>query len=402
MDKTRLQKIEEGFEEAFGSSVGSDGPVSIISAPGRVEILGNHTDHQLGMTISCAIGLDTLGAARRNSLNQIRLYSEGYNPSMVHLSDLGRDRASKGTSRALIRGVADGFSKRGYKIGGFDAWLASDVPKGSGLSSSASFEAWVASAFSQLYCDGGINPVDIAKICSYAENVHFGKPSGMQDQMASALGGILFLDFSDPEDPSYQRIENTLQGYSLCIIESGAEHSGLTDHYSAITRDLGQIAAFFGKDVMGHVGQAEFMESMPALREKFGDRATLRAMHIYSENRRALKAKAALESGDMDLFFQMVKDSGKSSFAYLQNVIVPGETRHQDLAVAVSLAEELLEGRGACRIQGGGFAGAAEAFVPDDILPEFTDGVDKVFGQGSCRALSIRLSGAGLAEGQSS
>lgn len=395
MDEERIKRIEEGFAGAFGTGAGGAEPVYMVSAPGRVEILGNHTDHQRGLVISGAINLDTLGAVSRNNLNQARLYSEGYNPCMVHLSDLLPDKSAFGSTRSLVRGVAEGFALRGFKVGGFDAYVASDVPKGLGLSSSASFEAWIAAAINLLYCDGGVDPVEIAKICRYAENAHFGKPSGLQDQMACSIGGVLFIDFEDKEAPRYEKLGNILPGYAVCVVESGADHAGLTEHYSAITRDLHQISSLFGAEDLRHVDETDFIGRMPELRKKVGDRALLRAIHIYNENRRVLAGKEALERGDTETFLRQVRESGKSSFMYLQNVIVSGETRHQDLAVALAIADELLGDAGAFRLQGGGFAGTVEAFVPEDLLPRFISGMDNMLGRPACMTLSFRSKGAG-------
>jgi galactokinase len=397
MNETRIKNIANGFAKAFGHPGERDEAIYLISSPGRVEILGNHTDHQHGFVISGAVNLDTLGAVTRNNLNQIRLYSEGYNPCMVHLSDLNPDKATYGTTRSLVRGVADGFAGQGYAIGGFDAYVTSDVLKGSGLSSSASFETWVGAAINLLFCGGAVPPVEIAKIGHYAERVHFGKPSGLQDQMACALGGILFMDFEDVENPKFEQIDELMAGYAVCIVNSGADHAGMTEHYTAITRELHQISAFFGQENLRHVEKNDLMRQLSTLRQKIGDRAVLRALHIYAENQRVLHGKAALERNDVDAFLHHVRASGKSSFMYLQNVIASGEVRHQDLAVALALAEELLAGRGAFRVQGGGFAGTIEAFVPTEMLPAFQTGMEAVFGSESCRTLSFRSAGAGLA-----
>ena len=396
MNEERLKRIAQGFSDDFGSIRGTREPIYVISAHGRVEILGKHTDHQHGCVVSGAVNLDTLGAATRNGQRQIRLYSEGYNPCMVHLSDLSPDKAAAGTTRSLVRGVAEGFARRGYEVGGFDAYLSSNVGKGSGLSSSASFETLVATAINLLFCDGAVSPVELARICHYAENAHFGKPCGMQDQLTCALGGILFIDFEDAEKPVCQPIEELLAGYTICIVECGADHAGLTPHYTAITRELSQIAGYFGKDHLRQVEKEELIRYIPVLREKVGDRAVLRALHVYAENQRVRQGTAALSQGDANAFFHHVRASGQSSFMYMQNVIAPGEVRHQHMAVALAMVDELLEGHGAFRIQGGGFAGTIEAFVPTDRLTAFQMGMESVLGAGSTMAITFRQSGAGL------
>jgi galactokinase len=365
----------------------------VVSAPGRIEIGGNHTDHQHGCVISASINLDTLGVAAANGTQYIRLSSEGYPENVI---DIGRlDVAGKdvNTTAALVRGVADGFVRRGLCVGGFDACVTSEVIKGAGLSSSASFEVWLGYTVSELFNGGGVSLTEIAQTGQYAENAHFGKPCGLQDQLACATGGVFFMDFKNPQAPLIEKIDADLPGYSICVIDSGADHSNLTEHYAAIPCDLGKIAAHFGKTALRDVEKAAFVEDVPELREKFGDRAVLRAFHIFEENTRVLGERKALCENDREAFFSLVKASGRSSFMYLQNVVVPGSADEQALAVALAACEELLHGEGAFRIQGGGFAGTVEAFVPAGMATDFSTGIEKIFGKGSCHILSVRADG---------
>jgi galactokinase len=388
----RIEYVLTQFEKEFPGD--GDGGRLLISSPGRIEILGNHTDHQHGYVLTSAINLDKLGVARKNGRNGINLHTEGYPHSAVSLDNIKVIESEYNSPGALIRGIVDGFRKRGHDVGGFDAFLVSDVLNGSGLSSSASFEVWVATAINMLFCGGGVDAVEIAKICQYAENVFFGKPSGLQDQMACALGGVLFIDFEDTAEPAVEKFDADFSGYSICIIDSGGDHACLTEHYASIPEELAGISGHFGKKWLRDIPKDEFMRAIRTLRRDHGDRAVLRAFHIYEENERVLHAKAKLQGGDIKSFWKYVKASGESSFMYLQNVSVAGEVRNQSLAVVLALAGDLLEGDGAYRIQGGGFAGTVEAFVPDRKLEAFKSGVEAVLGAGSCHILSIRADGA--------
>jgi galactokinase len=388
----RMKYVTDRFHESFFEQ--PEGELIYISSPGRMEILGNHTDHQHGYVLTSAVSLDQLGAARKNERDEIRLYTEGYSRNVVNIRDIRVDASIFGSSDALIQGVVHGFQERGYVVGGFDAFLISDVPKGSGLSSSASFEVWIATALNVLFCDNTVDEIEIAKICQRAENIFFGKPCGLQDQMACACGGILFIDFGDIENPAVEKFNVDLSGYTLCVIDSGANHANLTDQYSAITDELRRIAAYFDKRWLREVNKNEFLKTIPQLRKDYGDRAVLRAFHVFEENDRALKARSALFENDRDTFFNLLKTSGESSFMFLQNVSISGAIMDQPLAVVLALCNELLSGEGAFRIQGGGFAGTVEAFVPNEKLERFIKTVESIIGESRVQILSIRTDGA--------
>ena len=380
-----FEAIKQRFLETYSRE-----PSYIFSAPGRTEIGGNHTDHQLGRVLAGAVDVDTLAAVAPNGEPVIRVLSEGYPLCEIDLDDLGIRPAEAGTTAALIRGVAGRIRELGHPVPGFDAYVSSRVLPGSGLSSSAAFEVLIGTVINHL--DGcGLDAIEIAQIGQYAENVYFGKPCGLLDQAASSLGGVITIDFAD-------EIDLAGCGYALCIVDSGADHADLTDEYAAIPGELSRICAHFGKKHLREVPEEDFYASLPALREAAGDRAVLRAMHIYEENRRVTEQVAALKQGHFDRFLELVKASGRSSWMYLQNVIPAGYKAHQDLAVSLALAEKLLAGRGACRVHGGGFAGTIQAFVPLDALDAFRTGMDAVLGEGSCHVLSIRSAGGMLLE----
>jgi galactokinase len=387
----RLEELNGMWLQAFPQK--PSGGAKVLSAPGRMEILGNHTDHQHGYVLTAAVDLDTLGLAAQSGDALIRLHSKGFADSTVDLSCLDVVSDEYGSTQALIRGVAAGFARNGHAIGGFDACTLTDVLPGSGLSSSASFEVWVATALNCLYNGGRIEPIEIAKICQYAENVHFGKPSGLQDQMACAVGGLLFIDFEDTENPRAETLKIDLSGYTVCIIDSGADHADLTHEYAAIPDELGKLCAFFGKRWLREVSEEDFLSAIPALRKEYGDRAILRAFHIFAENERGLQARQALLQNDLALFFKLVRASGESSFMFLRNVSVAGQVQEQALAVVLALAADMLKERGAFRIQGGGFAGTVEAFVPNDMADFFVKRMEAAIGAGSCHLLNIRNAG---------
>lgn len=367
----------------------------LISAPGRTEISGNHTDHQRGCVLAAAVNLETVADVRLNGSNNIRVRSEGFPEVVVELDDLNIREEEKNTSAALVRGVAAAFEQLGARIKGFDAETHSTVLPGSGLSSSAAFEVLMGTICNELFFDRKLSPVEIAQIGQYAENVYFGKPSGLMDQAASSVGGMVYIDFADPDHPQVERIEFDFEkaGHALCIIDSGADHAGLTDEYAAIPRELKEICNFFGKDVLREVREKEFMEALPNLRGKVSDRAILRAIHFYQENKRVMEQKKALLENDFDGFLGLVTKSGYSFWMYLQNISPAGATQHQEVAVALAMCDTLLNGRGAYRVHGGGFAGTVQAFVPVDMLEEFKSGIERVLGEGSCHVLHIRNEG---------
>ncbi len=382
--------LDQGFAAAFGAQ-----PERYFSAPGRTEIGGNHTDHQQGRVLAAAVNLDTIAAVKCNGTNTVRILSKGYPMSEVELSVLTPQAEEINSTPALIRGVAARFAELGCKVQGFDAYVESTVLPGSGLSSSAAFEVLVGTVINHLFFDGRVSQPEVAMIGQYAENVFFGKPCGLMDQTASAVGGLVTIDFADKEHPAIRSVNFDFSacGHALCIIDSRASHADLTDEYAAVPAEMKQVAKFLGKEVMTQVPEAEFYAAMPALREKFGDRSVLRCVHEYQENRRVTGQVEALERGDFDTFLRLIKESGFSSWMYLQNVIPAGYKEHQDMAVALALCEHYLKGKGAYRVHGGGFAGTVQAFVPENTVADFAAGIDAVLGEGACHILSIRPQG---------
>ncbi len=366
-----------------------------FSAPGRTEISGNHTDHQHGCVLAGAVDLETTAEVSLNGTRLIRVCSQGYAPVEISLDSLQPVDAEKNSTAALVRGVAAAFRARGAELGGFDAHVRSTVLPGSGLSSSAAFEVLMGTIMNELFFDRRLSPVEIAQIGQYAENVYFGKPSGLMDQTASSVGGMVFIDFADPTAPVVEKLsfDFAKAGHALCIIDSGADHADLTDEYAAVTRELKAVCAHFGKDVLREIDEEDFYAALPALRGKVPDRALLRAMHFYAENKRVLQQVDALKSDDFDRFLQLVKESGRSSWMYLQNISPAGAVQHQEVAVTLALCDTLLGARGAYRIHGGGFAGTVQAFVPIDMLDGFKAGMDAMLGEGRCHVLSIRQEG---------
>ena len=388
-------KLISGFENTFGAA-----PERYFSAPGRTELSGNHTDHQRGRVLAGAVNLDTLAAVRITDNGLIRVQSEGYPMCEVSLAELKPNEVEFNTTPALIRGVAARFQELGCQVKGFDAYVVSTVLPGSGLSSSAAFEVLVGTIINGLFFDGKVSQPEIAMIGQYAENVFFGKPCGLMDQMASAVGGMVAIDFADPQNPVIQPVNFDFAscGHALCIIDTRASHADLTDEYAAIPGELKGICAYFGKEVLREVEETAFYKELPALREKCGDRAVLRAIHFFEENQRVPKQVAALQKGDFAAYLQLMKESGHSSWMYLQNVIPAGYKANQDVALTLALCEKLLAGRGGYRVHGGGFAGTVQAFVPMDMLEAFRTGIDNVLGDGACHVLSIRPQGGVEAE----
>ena len=367
----------------------------LFSAPGRTEISGNHTDHQHGCVLAAAVNLETVADVTLNGADVIRVCSEGYAPVEIDIRDLSIREAEKNTTAALIRGVAAAFAARGAVLHGFDAAVRSTVLPGSGLSSSAAFEVLIGTILNELFFEKKLSAVEIAQIGQYAENVYFGKPSGLMDQTASSVGGMVFIDFADPANPVVERLDFDFSaaGHALCIIDSGADHANLTHEYAAIPQELRAVCAQFGKEVLRDIPEAEFFAALPRLRGTVPDRAILRAIHVYQENKRVLRQAEALRAGDFDVFLRLTVASGRSSWMYLQNITPAGETEHQAVAVALALCDTLLGGRGAFRVHGGGFAGTVQAFVPMDLLEQFKSGIEAVLGEGSCHVLSIRPEG---------
>lgn len=363
-----------------------------FSAPGRTEISGNHTDHQHGCVLAAAIDRETTAEVRRNGSNVIRVVSEGYAPVEIALENLMVRENEKNTTAALVRGVAAAFAGRGIPLGGFEAEVRSTVLPGSGLSSSAAFEVLMGRILNGLFADGALSAVEIAQIGQYAENVYYGKPSGLMDQMASSVGGLVFIDFADPQSPLVEKavFDFTHSGYTLCTVDSGADHADLTEEYAAIPREMGAVAAFFGKDVLREVDEAELFARLAEVRGAVGDRAVLRAIHFFEENARVRWQLQALQEGRFHDFLRGVNESGTASWTLLQNVIPAGAARRQDMGLTLALCRRLLGGEGAVRVHGGGFAGTALAFVPLERFPAFQRGIEAVLGKGRCQPLAIQ------------
>lgn len=369
--------------------------VYTFSAPGRTEISGNHTDHQHGCVLAAAVNMKTTAEVELTAEPVICVCSEGYDPVVIDLRCLEPNPNEKNTTAALVRGVAAAFQHRGAKLGGFRAKVRSDVMPGSGLSSSAAFEVLIGTIINTLFFDKKLSPVEIAQISQYAENVYFGKPCGLMDQTASAVGGLVFIDFKDPGNPVVEKIDFDFArtGYQLCIIDCGADHAGLTDEYAAIPGELKQLCGLFGREVLRDIPVESFYEKLPRIRYQVSDRAVLRAIHFYQENHHVKQQVQALKAKDFETFLRLVKESGRSSWMYLQNVTPAGETARQDMALALAMCDMLLKDRGAFRVHGGGFAGTVQAFVPADMLEDFRGGIEKVFGKGSCHVVSVCVSG---------
>ena len=390
LSSEKKSALDAGFAAAFGGA-----PDRYFSAPGRTEIGGNHTDHQRGRVLAAAVNLDTVAAVRLNGTDTIRILSKGYPMSVVNVSELTPVESEINTTSALIRGVAARFTQLGCTVKGFDAYCESTVLPGSGLSSSAAYEVLIGTIVNHLFFEGKVSQPEVAMIGQYAENVFFGKPCGLMDQMASSVGNLITIDFFDKENPVIQplNVDFSAYGHALCIIDSGADHADLTDEYAAIPGEIKAIAAHFGKEVLTQIEEADFYAAIPTLRKTCGDWAVMRAVHFYQENARVPLQVAALENGDFNRFLSLVKQSGYSSWMYLQNVIPAGYKQHQDVAVALALCEHYLQGQGAYRVHGGGFAGTVQAFVPFDILDSFVAGIDGALGAGACHILSIRPQG---------
>lgn len=389
-----MEKRIEGLLKSFHELFGEAKPV-IYSAPGRTEIGGNHTDHQRGKVLAGSVNVDILAAAAENGSGIVRVKSEGYDMFQVDLGTLEPVETEQGTTAALVRGICSEAKDRGYEVRGFDACVTSQVMQGSGLSSSAAFEVLIGAVVNGLFCNEELDATELAIMGQAAENRFFGKPCGLMDQMASAWGGIIAIDFRDPAKPEVHPVDFDFASacHSLCMIDVGADHASLTHEYAAIPAEMKKISAHFGKDVLREVDEAEFFAAIPALRREAGDRAVLRAIHIFQENRRVEELCRALEAGDFDSFLQTVRRSGQSSWMYLQNVIVTGSIQEQSAALALALCDSILGKRGAYRIHGGGFGGTVQAFVPDDMLEEFRQKVEAVFGPGSCHVMKIRNRG---------
>lgn len=393
--RKRAIRVIEEFVKQFGSSAHAD--VALFSGPGRTEIGGNHTDHQHGRVLCGSVDLDMLACAAPNGTDMIRICSEGYPVVNISLSQLFPREEERNTSAALVRGVAAKMVELGYTLFGFDAYVTSDVLSGSGLSSSAAYEVLVANILNH-YCGGALDDIEIAKISQYAENIYFGKPCGLMDQMGASVGGAVAIDFEDPAAPVVKKVEYDFSkcGHALCIVDTGSCHADLTDDYAEITREMGAVAAYFGKQYLREVPEEEFYAAIPSLRVCAGDRAVLRAMHYYEDDRRAAEEADALNQGDFDRFLALVNASGISSATNLQNIWSVAAPKDQAVSLALALGKRLLGGTGAIRVHGGGFAGTIQAFVPNEKLAAFKSGMETVLGPRKCHVLHIRPEGGCL------
>ena len=386
--RTRLEKLINNFSVLFGENREAE----LFSAPGRTEIGGNHTDHNNGKVLAASINLDAVAVVSKNNENIVRVKSEGYPMDTVNLDELDKITNDHLKSAALVRGVCAGFKLRGYKIGGFDAVTASDVLKGSGLSSSAAFEVLLGTILNHVYNEGKISPVIIAQIAQYSENEYFGKPCGLMDQTASSVGGFVTIDFKNPQEPVIEKVDFNFSacGYALCIIDTGGSHSGLNEEYAAIRSEMESVAHTFNKKTLSEVSQSEFESAIPELRKSVGDRAVLRSIHFYADNMRVEKQAYMLRTRNFEGFKSAVIESGRSSYMYNQNVYLNNNPRIQPVSMALCLSEKLLLDKGAWRVHGGGFAGTIQAFVPLAELENYKACIESVFGLNSCHVLSVR------------
>ena len=393
-EAARYAAVLDGLEKTFGSHA----EAGLYSAPGRTEIGGNHTDHQHGRVLAGSVHIDMIAAAAPNDKNQLRVQSEGYDLCVIDLNDLEARKEEENTTAALLRGECAAFTQRGAKLAGLDVYISSNVPKGSGVSSSAAFEVLIGVILNDCFMTEKVSPIAIAQIGQWAENVYFGKPCGLMDQMASSVGNIITIDFASPAKPVVEpvAVDFSKAGLALCILDSGADHADLTDEYAAIPAECRAVAAVCGGEVLRDVPFETFLAKLPECRRQCGDRAVLRAFHVYADNDRVAKQVAALHDGDFGTFLSLVNESGCSSWEYLQNVIPAGYKEHQEVGVTIAAAKHLLGDKGAVRVHGGGFAGTVQAFVPVEMLDEFKAGMEAILGEGRCHVLSIRPEGGAV------
>ena len=393
-EAARYAAVLDGLEKTFGSHA----EAGLYSAPGRTEIGGNHTDHQHGRVLAGSVNIDMIAAAAPNDKNQLRVQSEGYDLCVIDLNDLEARKEEENTTAALLRGECAAFTQRGAKLAGLDVYVSSNVPKGSGVSSSAAFEVLIGVILNDCFMTEKVSPIAIAQIGQWAENVYFGKPCGLMDQMASSVGNIITIDFASPAKPVVEpvAVDFSKAGLALCILDSGADHADLTDEYAAIPAECRAVAAVCGGEVLRDVPFETFLAKLPECRRQCGDRAVLRAFHVYADNDRVAKQVAALHDGNFGTFLCLVNESGRSSWEYLQNVIPAGYKEHQEVGVTIAAAKHLLGDKGAVRVHGGGFAGTVQAFVPVEMLDEFKAGMEAILGEGRCHVLSIRPEGGAV------
>ena len=383
---------------AFTKNYGDDRDIFIFSVPGLSEIIGNHTDHNHGKVMAGAINRDILAIVSKNEDNVIRFCSEGYSKDQIKVEDVScQEKFRKYTSRALVAGMANAFIKAGHKVGGYDAYSCTEVLKGSGLSSSAAFEVMVGNILNHLYNDGRVDNKEIAKYAQYSENVYFGKPCGLMDQMACAVGGFVYIDFEDNANPVVESVDFSLAdaGYSLCIVNTGGSHAGLNEDYASVPGEMKAVASYFGKPYLRGLSEEDIIKATPAMRRRVGDRAILRAIHFVRENERVDGARDALKCGNLDAFYDTILASGRSSYQYLQNVYTNHNTFEQGISLALCITDGALAGKGgAFRVHGGGFAGTIQAFVKNEELDSYIEKINSVLGEGAVMVLNIRPLGA--------
>ena len=385
--KNRYKQAILHFQKLYGLH-----EIEIYSAPGRSEVGGNHTDHQHGQVLAAAVNLDTIAVVTKTENDIIKIVSDHFDIAPVLLSDLEKKESETGTSEALVRGVVYRLKKEGYDIHGFSAYMTSDVLIGAGLSSSAAFEVIIGTIISGLFHHNRISPVLIAQAGQYAENEYFGKPCGLMDQMASSVGSLVNIDFKNIENPIVRKLDIDFEVFehSLCIVDTKGSHADLTQEYAAIPQEMKKVAAYFNCAFLEEVKEETFYKELPKIREKTGDRAVLRAIHYFEDCKRVTKEVQALINGNFKQFKNCIKESGNSSFEYLQNVYANSDVSNQSMSLALLLSELLLKDKGVCRVHGGGFAGTIQAFVPNKMVEEYKDGIEKVFGKDSCHVLKIR------------
>ena len=391
--RARVCEVTRGFLATFNHP--EETPVTIFTAPGRTEIGGNHTDHQQGCVLCASVDLDMLACAAPNGTSVVNICSQGYPTLSIDITDLSVRAEDENTSPALVRGVVAGIASMGHEIHGFDAYMTSTVLGGSGLSSSAAYEVLVGNMVNHLFCGDALSAIELAKIGQYAENVHFGKPSGLMDQMGSSVGGAVAINFGDAENPIVTKVEFDFASvhHALCIVDTKSDHADLTGDYGDIPREMCAVAQFFSKTKLHEVDENEFLSNIAAVRKVTGDRAVLRAIHFYDDNRKAQDEAAALQAGDFETFLRLVNASGISSANHLQNIWVARNPQQQAVTLSLAMGAKLLDGAGAIRVHGGGFAGTIQAFVPYVKLDTFKAGMDALLGKGACHVLHIRPEG---------
>ncbi|MBR3994557.1 MAG: galactokinase [Clostridia bacterium] len=399
----RYTKAVDRFVEIYGDKLSAVSEVNLFSVPGRSEISGNHTDHNHGKVVAAGISLDIIAVAAKTDVPEIRIKSEGFNEDVCDITTAETVvESQKYKAAAIVRGMCDGFTKNGFKTGGYYAYTTSSVLKGSGLSSSAAFEVMVGNILNHFYNEGVIDAVEIAKIAQYAENVHFGKPCGLMDQTACAVGSFVAIDFEDPKKPIVEKLpfDLTAHGYSLCIVNTGGNHADLNEDYASVPAEMKAVAKYFGKEVLRDVDKNEIIANIPVLRGIVGDRAIMRALHFCNENVRVGKITAALKENDITGFLKGIKESGLSSSTMLQNTYTVKNVAEQGISLALAVAGQVLDTKPgtAYRVHGGGFAGTMQAFVPNEYLDEFNTVMKSVFGEDSAYVLKVRPYGAVMLE----